>query len=442
MPDPTEGARMTPPPSLSQFRLDFPGNGLVHLVFDCPGRTMNVFSDAAIDDIGAFARWLTTADVAGVLIRSGKDNAFCAGADLNELGVAYDMVMAAPPRRRFDIAFAHFFRLSTALRLMETAGKPVAAAIAGLALGGGCELAMAAHYRVAVDDPRVAMGLPESLVGLLPGAGGTQRMPRLVGLPAAMPILLDGVRLTGAAAQAAGLIDALTARGAEIAAAEAWLLSDPEPIQPWDRDERDEPGATAVSVALAPVRQQVLAATLGHYPAALAILDCVEFGLPQVFDGAIRTEMAIFAHLIQRPEARDMIQTQFLAKTDYDRLKRRNAVPGFVIEAVAAAQAALAAIDDPEPLAAAGFGGPSAPVRHRTGAGYWLDTVDGGRARAAVAQIDAAVGLIGTGRSDAERRLIDYAVVAATGYPAYLGGPLASARGEAPPRPATVIEPR
>jgi 3-hydroxyacyl-CoA dehydrogenase/enoyl-CoA hydratase/3-hydroxybutyryl-CoA epimerase len=182
------------PPTLEQFRLEFQANGLVHLVFDCPGRTMNVFSNAAIHELGAFAAWLAGADVKGVVIRSGKDNAFCAGADLTELGVAYDMIMGAPLQDRFNVAFEHFFPLSKAIRALETAGKPVAAAIAGLALGGGCELTLGAHYRVLVDDPKIGLGLPESLVGLLPGAGGTQRLPRLVGLKACLPILLEGAR--------------------------------------------------------------------------------------------------------------------------------------------------------------------------------------------------------------------------------------------------------
>lgn len=419
---------MTDTPTLTQFRLDFADNGLVHLIFDCPGRTMNVFSDAAIYDIGAFAQWLTTADVAGVLIRSGKDNAFCAGADLNELGVAYDMIMASPPQRRFDVAFAHFFRLSTALRLLETAGKPVAAAIAGLALGGGCEFAMAAHYRVLVGDLRIAMGLPESLVGLLPGGGGTQRLPRLVGLQAAMPILLNGARLSGDAARTAGLVDRVVAPGEEIAAAEAWLLGNPQAVQPWDRDDQDVPTTAAIGAAVTPVREAVLRKTLGHYPAPLAILDCVEFGLPQIFDGAIRTEMTIFAHLIQRPEARDMIQTQFLAKTEYDRMRRKDALPAFVDAAIAAARAAFAEIDDVDALAAAGFGSAGDPKRQRTREGYWIDSAEGVAARSAIARIDAAVAPVGAGRSNAERRLIDYAVVASINYPAYLGGPLASSR--------------
>jgi 3-hydroxyacyl-CoA dehydrogenase / enoyl-CoA hydratase / 3-hydroxybutyryl-CoA epimerase len=301
-------------PALTQFRLEFQDNGIVHLVFDCPGRTMNVFSNAAIHELGAFAAWLPDADVKGVLIRSGKDNAFCAGADLSELGTAYDMIMEAPPRNRFTLAFDHFFPLSKAIRALETAGKPVAAAIAGLALGGGCELALGAHYRVLVDDPKVAMGLPESLVGLLPGAGGTQRLPRLIGPGAALPILLDAARLGGQSALDAGLVHALAKPGEEIALAEAWLLSGAKAEQLWDADDWCSPPSTD---ALAGRR----AASDPHNPALAAILDCVAFGLPQCFDGAIRSEMSIFAHLIQRPEPRNMIQTLFLGKTDYDKAK-------------------------------------------------------------------------------------------------------------------------
>jgi 3-hydroxyacyl-CoA dehydrogenase / enoyl-CoA hydratase / 3-hydroxybutyryl-CoA epimerase len=362
-------------PTLTQFRLEFQDNGIVHLVFDCPGRTMNVFSNAAIHELGAFAAWLPDADVKGVLIRSGKDNAFCAGADLSELGVAYDMIMEAPPRDRFNIAYDHFFPLSNAIRALEMAGKPVAAAIAGLALGGGCELALGAHYRVLVDDPKIGMGLPEALVGLLPGAGGTQRLPRLIGPDAALPILLDAARLGGQAALDAGLVHALAKPGTEISLAEAWLLSGAKAQQPWDADDWSSPPPT---VALAARR----AASDPHNPALAAILDCVEFGLLQCFDGAIRSEMSIFAHLIQRPEPRNMIQTLFLGKTDYDKAARKNDLPSFIAEVVAAAQAA--------------GGDQSAIVAAVT---PWAD------------------------RPREERRMADYAIVTQVGFPYWLGGP-------------------
>src|SRR5271154_6381356 len=157
-------ADMTPSlPKLEQFRIELRDNGLVHLVFDAPGRTMNVFSDAALVEGGLFAHWLAEADVRGALIRSGKESGVCAGANLPEIWAAYDMVTSTPKYRRFGAAYDHFFRLSRALRALETSGKPVAAAVAGLALGGGGELALASHYRVLTDDKHAAIGLPESL---------------------------------------------------------------------------------------------------------------------------------------------------------------------------------------------------------------------------------------------------------------------------------------
>jgi 3-hydroxyacyl-CoA dehydrogenase / enoyl-CoA hydratase / 3-hydroxybutyryl-CoA epimerase len=361
-------------PELSQFRLEFQDNGLVHLVFDCPNRTMNVFSNTAIHELGAFAKWLPTSDVKGVIIRSGKASAFCAGADLNELGVAYEMIMATSAAERFNLAYDHFFPLSAALRAMEVSGKPVAAAIAGLALGGGCELALAAHYRVMVDDPKVAMGLPESLVGLLPGAGGTQRLPRLIGVEAALPLLLDGARLSGRAALDAGLIDALAAAGDEVQAAEQWALSATVSQSLWDKTDWVAQPMPSL------IRRRADADP--HNPALAAILNCIEFGYPQCFDGAIRSEMAIFAHLIQRPEPRNMIQTLFLGKTDYDRAARKAALPAFIAAAVEAAKTAGGA---PKDVSAA-----MAP---------WVD------------------------RSFEERRMADYAIVSQAGFPYWLGGP-------------------
>lgn len=420
------------PPALTEFRVEIGSNGIAHLIFDSPGRTMNVFSENAIADVGAFAAWLPDADVRGVLLRSGKDNAFCAGADLTELGMAYDMIMAASDRARFDLAYEHFAPIGRAFRALERAGKPVAAAIEGLALGGGCEFALAAHYRVLADDAKAALGLPETLVGLLPGGGGTQRLPRLCGIETALPVLLDGKRLGGAAALQAGLVNQLVKSGDAVAAAEAWLLSDPDPVQPWDRPEWSPLPSDQVTAAIAPSRLDMLTRTLGHYPAMTAVLDCVEFGLPQSFDGGYRTEMSVFSDLIQRAEARNMIQTQFLARTEYERLARKAGLPDWVTGAVQSSTAAFADVDDLEAAGAAGFGGAAAytaPLRTRTGLGYWVDGDDplAERARVVLAKIGTAVVPFGTQRTPAERRLIDYAITRAIGYPAYLGGPLAFA---------------
>jgi 3-hydroxyacyl-CoA dehydrogenase/enoyl-CoA hydratase/3-hydroxybutyryl-CoA epimerase len=422
---------------LKQFRAERTEPGVLHLVFDMPGRPMNVFSDAAIAELSVFGEWLRGSDVKGVVIRSGKPSAFCAGADLNELGQAYDMIMAAPAAARDRVAFDHFFALSQALRRIETAGKPVAAAIAGLALGGGGELALAAHHRVMVDDPKVAFGLPESLVGLLPGAGGTQRLPRLIGIEKALPVLLEGTRLSGQAAIAAGLVDQLVPAGEEVWAAERWVLSHEAASQPWDRPGWRPADADRATAIIDRKRADVVADTLGHYPAPLAILDCVSRGLPQPFDDAIRTEMQIFSKLIQRREPRNMIRTMFLGRLDHDRLRKAGGIPAPVEEAVAAVSKVLQADGDPaltKAFARAGFRGPPIPVPAFDGviaqAAFWLeaDPVTEGKLalRERLASAYAVAGKWRGRLTEEERRAADYLLVKKFGFPAYMGGVFSS----------------
>jgi len=420
-------------PRLTNFRLEFTAQNIVHLIFDSPGRSMNVFSDAAIADVGEFAAWIAASSVAGVVVRSGKASAFCAGADLGELGQAYDMIMHAPPAQRSDVAFDHFFKLSTALRALETCGKPVAAAISGLALGGGCELALGTHYRVLTDSPKAALGLPESLVGLLPGAGGTQRLPRLVGLEKALPVLLQGARLAGAAARDAGLVDELVAPGAEVAAAERWVLANTGASAPWDRPGWAPPDAEQLTKIITAERRRVLAETLGHYPAPLAILNCVEQGYIQPFDQAIRTEMTLFSRLIQRPEPRDMIRTMFAGKTEYDRRMKAGGLPETVQRAVDILSSIWheKAKQAPAALAMAGFSvdGVRPVPSNPNSAIYWFDQppIDSDKCavRDLLDDISALAASFGEKLDPEGQRVADYAAVAKHGFPAYLGGPFA-----------------
>ncbi len=424
---------------LQQFRAERSENNVLHLIFDMPGRPMNVFSNAAIAELSVFSQWLRESDVKGVVIRSGKPSAFCAGADLGELGLAYDMIMAAPAETRGRVAFEHFFPLSQAMRAIETAGKPVAAAIAGLALGGGGELALAAHHRVMVDDPKAAFGLPESLVGLLPGAGGTQRLPRLTGIKKALPVLLEGARLSGQAAVAAGVIDQLVPAGEEVAAAERWVLSHPTASQLWDRPGWRPKDVDRVAAIIDQKRADVLEETLGHYPAPLAILDCVAQGLPQPFDDAIRTEMQIFSKLIQRREPRNMIRTLFLGRLDHDRLRKAGGIPATVEQAVAAVSDALQAdraahAELANAFARAGFRAPASPAPAFDGVisqeAFWLEAepvTDGKRAlRERLARAYAVADKWRATLSEDERRAADYLLVKNCGFPAYMGGAFSS----------------
>jgi 3-hydroxyacyl-CoA dehydrogenase/enoyl-CoA hydratase/3-hydroxybutyryl-CoA epimerase len=424
---------MTELPDLRQFRISVTDDGIVHLVFDMPDRSMNVFSNAAIHELGIFSRWLTKAPVRGVVVSSGKRSAFCAGADLGELGIAYDMIMAAPEAERNQVAFNHFFPLSQAIRGLETSGKPVAAAIGGLALGGGCELALGAHYRVLADDPAVAMGLPESLVGLLPGAGGTQRLPRVIGLEASLPILLAGTRLSGGAALAAGLANKLVAPGEEVAAAERWVRTAPPAIQPWDRPNWQPADLPRCASIIEAARERILAETLGHYPAPLAILECLKLGYAQLFDIAIELEMHIFSTLIQRREPRNMIRALFRAKLEHDKQRKTGGVSAAAQEAADALGGRLWEGADAALLAAlsrAGFrrvGLPPATFDGSiAGKHYWIDMAPATAAKQAVrqrlAQLQDAADTFRARLTEEERRIADHLLVTRHGVPEYLGG--------------------
>jgi enoyl-CoA hydratase/carnithine racemase len=441
-------------PALREFRVETTEDGILHLVFDMPGRSMNVFSNAAIHEILMFSGWLKGSDVRGVVVRSGKPTAFCAGADLSELGVAYDMIMAAPRGKRFALARDHFSPIGRAFRALETAGKPVAAAINGLALGGGCELALGCHYRVMADTPQTALGLPESLVGLFPGGGGTQRMPRLVGLKASLPVLLEGARLSPQAAVSAGAAHEVAAPGTEVASCERWVRSNPDPRQPWDRGDWKQSSPQEVSAAIGDVRVKVIERTGGHYPAPLAILDCVERGLPQDMNTGSAIEIDIFAELIQRPEPRNMIQTLFLGRQDYEKRKKAGTLPAQLEAAkrdVAAALGEEAAGVNQSNLDAAlwkaGFTkrppNPSdppgtVPVTRVAlkgpgleSAGLWFEgpTTEAERTGARLLGAGALAASVHAAQlSEVDQRLVDYAIVQELGFPANVGGPFALLR--------------
>lgn len=440
---------MTAAPTLREFRIEMIGDDIAHLIFDMPGRTMNVFSNAAIHESEAFADWLPNSGLKGVLISSGKPTAFCAGADLGELAEAYAMIIAAPEDQRWQLGRDHFAPIGRSFRKLETAGVPIAVAINGLALGGGCEFAMAGHYRVMAETPSTALGLPESLVGLFPGGGGTQRMPRLVGLEASLPILLDGARLDPHQAVAAGAADRVVPAGQEIAAALEWLRSNPDPRQPWDKPEWKVPAASDVKASLDPVRAAQMDQTKGHYPAITAILDCLEQGLPLQMDEAVAAEIRLFADLIKRPEPRDMIRSLFLGKQLHGKARKAGALPAGLEALVADVAGALSAAATAEgrdvaeaARIAAGFekplpdqAGSPAPgadvlpeVAPIAATGLWIEAPTEAWQRRAAHLLAAAVLAAAPYRarmSADEQKLADYAILTDLGFPGYLGGPFA-----------------
>jgi 3-hydroxyacyl-CoA dehydrogenase/enoyl-CoA hydratase/3-hydroxybutyryl-CoA epimerase len=438
--------KMAERPSLKEFRIEESRDGIVHLIFDMPGRSMNVFSNSAIDDIGVFAAWLKTSDARGCVVRSGKANAFCAGADLPEIEAAYDMIEAAAFEERERRAFDHFFRLSKNLRALETCGKPVVAAIGGLALGGGCELALACHSRIMTATKSAQLGLPESLVGLLPGAGGTQRLPRLVDIETALAVLLDGARLDAESALAKGAAAAVVAAGQEVAAAEQWILQANTPRQPWDQGQASR--LDAARSRLTEERRIRRMAPKGHFPAPLAILECIEGGLGQSIENALVHEMAVFSKLIQRPEPRAMIRALFMGRLDHDRLASKGALPSRLSDVLAHARQALehaavsareAGVDGILVEQARKFAGfasddPALDIEidARDRPGYWFEQELQSPVERIAADIVAAVAQAVTGDlaglSSSEINAIDYAANRQIEFPGYLGGPLALAQ--------------
>lgn len=424
-------------PKMVNFATRSTDDGILHLVFDMPDRSMNVFANSAIREIETFADWLGGADVAGVVVSSGKLGAFCAGADLGELSSAYDLIMAAPPAERDELAVESFSPIGRAFRKLETAGKPVAVAIRGLALGGGCEFFLACHYRVMANDDGTQIGLPESLVGLLPGGGGTQRLPRFAGLAPSLPILLEGARFGAKEAVALGAAHAAVPPGEELAAAEAWIRSKPDPRQPWDGPDWKPISREAVLAVTRPKREAILRETGGHYPAELAILDCLDNGISKDMDAGITAEMDAFKHLVQRIEPRNMIAVMFLGRVEYDRRRRKNALPDGLDAFADAVRAAMeekaralgklgesgrtfAGVDG----AAPGDVEAARAIAHRLP--QWFEQPEGDTEEAAGA-ILAAGALVaahdGGGFVPEEHNLVDFHCQQAAGFPRYLGGP-------------------
>lgn len=424
-------------PQMSNFRTRMSEDNIVHLVFDMPDRSMNVFTNKAIQEIEVFADWLEKSDVAGVVISSGKAGAFCAGADLSELSTAYDMIMATPKADRDARTVEHFAPIGRAFRKLETAGKPVAVAIHGLALGGGCELALACHYRVLTDTKETQIGLPESLVGLLPGGGGTQRLPRLVGVEQSLGVLLKGSRFDVRQAVEAGAAHEAVVPGKEIAAAEAWIRSRPEPSQPWDRADWKPIGEADLLAVTKPVREKFLRETGGHYPAEPAILDCLDRGLPKNMDDGIAEEIDVFKDLVQRIEPRNMIAVMFLGRVDYDKRRRQNTLPdGLEVfgKKVGAAMQDKASSLGPRGEAAVAFAGVGGASPEDIAAAWtvaerkpqWFDAPQGeveGAALAILASGALVAANEGTAFGAGERNLVDFYCQQASGFPRYLGGP-------------------
>ncbi|WP_144097527.1 3-hydroxyacyl-CoA dehydrogenase NAD-binding domain-containing protein [Croceicoccus sediminis] len=298
-------------------------DGVATITLDNADAPMNIISlDFVADMEEAIASVTADADVTGVILTSAK-SAFMAGADLKYMVNAYDGMT-----KREHLGFSQ--KVSGMLRSIERSGKPWVAIIDGLALGGGLELALACHRRIATDNPGTAVGLPEVNVGLLPGAGGTQRLLRIAGVKAALDLLLSGRQIDAEEALSLGIVDEIAPAGDAAAKAKAWLATNPDPVKPWDVKRAKAPQPLGILVPSDAADYSMAAAMVAkkagyNQPAAAAILKTVYEGAQLPIDKALSVESKYFAQLLGSPVARNIMRTSFISRKAAEKGARRPA---------------------------------------------------------------------------------------------------------------------
>ncbi len=306
---------------MSYLRLEKDADGIVELIFDQPGKDVNVMGDEyaeampkALDDLEAMRE-----DIVGVYIRSGKPGQFFAGGDITQM-----LEMDLQPSDEERAAMLQgIVDAKEPLRRLEALGVPIAVGINGPALGGGFEIALACHHRIALDDATVKVGLPEAMLGLMPGAGGVVRMVRLLGMEAAVGLISQGKQLTAERALDKGLLhDLATSEGDMAAKAKAWIKANPEAKQPWEQPGYSIPGgdpsdpATQGLTYFGPVN--VMVQTWGNMPAQQVIMAAVIDTARVDYDTAHMIEARYFQRLLLDQVARNMMTTFFVQMNAMD----------------------------------------------------------------------------------------------------------------------------
>ncbi len=313
------------------FKVETDADGIALVTWDIPGKSMNVLDETTGTELAAIVD-ATTKDAAikGVVITSGKE-AFSGGADLTMLEGMNRAYLELLKAKGEEVANKYVFdevrKLSQTLRNIEISGKPWVAAINGLALGGAFELTLACHYRVASENPKTRLGLPEIKVGLFPGGGGTQRLPRMIQPMDAMQMLLKGDAIDLKKAKAFGIVGAVVPEADLIKTAKEWIKAGGKAVAPWDEKGFKLPGGPVYSNAgmqFFPAANAILRReTYDNYPAARAIMQCVYEGLQLPMDAALRVESRWFSKILRSKEAAAMIRSLFVSMGELNKGARR-----------------------------------------------------------------------------------------------------------------------
>ncbi|TIP94532.1 MAG: 3-hydroxyacyl-CoA dehydrogenase [Mesorhizobium sp.] len=318
--------------SYTNFTLDIDADGIALITWDMPDRSMNVFTEEAMLELNSIVdKVASDAAIKGAVITSGKDT-FSGGADITMLQKMLSK-FAADKAKDLDKATKALFDnagyMTGLFRKLETSGKPWVSAINGTCMGGAFELSLACHGRVAADSDKVRMALPEVKIGIFPGAGGTQRVPRLTDQQQALQMLTSGQTLSPQKAKSMGLIHEIAEPQKLVETAKAMIKNGLKPVAPWDEKGFKLPGGPIYSVAGANLWPPAIAIlrreTYGNYPAAAAILKCVYEGLLVPFDTALRIEQRYFTEIMQTREAAAMIRSLFVSLQELNKGARRPA---------------------------------------------------------------------------------------------------------------------
>jgi len=309
---------------MTDFTMTKDADGVAIITWDVPGKSMNVMSIEGLSELDAIIDTVLSDDsIKGAVVTSGKAGSFAGGMDLNLLAKMREDAGDDPAQGLFDGTM----KMHALLRKIERAGmdpktnkggKPIASALPGTAAGIGLELPLATHRIFVADNPKARIGLPEIMVGIFPGAGGTTRLTRKLGAMGASPFLLEGKMVAPAAAKSAGLIDEVVAD--PVAAAKEWVLNakDADILKPWDAKGYKMPGGApyhpAGFMTFVGANAMVNGKTQGAFPAAKALLSAVYEGALVPFDTALKIEARWFTNILMNPSSSAMIQSLFLNK--------------------------------------------------------------------------------------------------------------------------------
>ena len=302
---------------MADISYEIDNDGIAVVTWDLEDRSMNVLNFRSLGEYGdAIKKLVADEKVKGIVLASAKD-AFIAGADLTSSDVFGFDKKDSDKTKAAEKIYNGNMEMQNLFRSMETSGKPFVAAINGHALGGGFEICLACHYRVAIDNDKIQIGQPEAKVGLIPGAGGTQRVPRLAGITQdIMGFLMAGTPFTPKKALSSGLIHEVTDKENLIEAAKKYIRDGGKAVQPWDEKGFKFPGGLPYTpkgmmiwgAAASSLRKM----SYNNYPAQSAILSALYEGVQVPIDAGLRIEARYFTKVVMDPVSQNMVRSLFV----------------------------------------------------------------------------------------------------------------------------------